>query len=152
MVFTGWLGQACTGTGSCTVTVNGSASVSATFAPTGTLPARFDIDLNQSYDALTDGVLILRHLFGISGSQLTNSAIGSGAQRSSSGIQTFLGYINPQLDIDGDGRADALTDGILVVRYLFGLRGSALVAGAIGIGATRTSASQIEAYIASRLP
>ena len=41
---------------------------------------------------------------------------------------------------------DALTDGLVIVRYLFGLRGSALVAGAIGVGATRTT-PQIEAYI-----
>ncbi len=152
MVFTGWLGHACTGTGSCVVTMNGAANVSATFAPSSTMPVRFDVDLNQSYDALTDGVMIVRHLFGITGATLTNGAVGPGAQRSAAAIPGFLANITPQLDVDGDGRADALTDGMLVVRYLFGLRGAPLISGAIGPGATRTTAAQVEAYIAARLP
>ena len=53
------------------------------------------------------------------------------------------------LDIDGNGTVDALTDAILVLRYTFGLRGQPLIQGAIGTGATRTTAAQIEAYIAS---
>ena len=35
------------------------------------------------------------------------------------------------LDIDGNATVDALTDGVLVVRYLFGLRGAALIANAV---------------------
>lgn len=53
------------------------------------------------------------------------------------------------LDIDGNGNIDALTDGLLVMRYLFAFRGAALVAGALGPGATRTTAAEIEAHIAS---
>ena len=52
------------------------------------------------------------------------------------------------LDIDASSTTDALTDGLLVVRYLFGLRGNSLIQGAIGPGATRTTAAQIEAYLA----
>jgi len=50
-------------------------------------------------------------------------------------------------DIDGNGRYDALTDGLLMVRYLSGLRTNALVVGAIGAGATRTSAAAVTTYI-----
>ena len=53
------------------------------------------------------------------------------------------------LDIDANGTVDALNDGMLVMRYIFGLRGQALIQGAIGSGATRTSAGQIEAYLAN---
>ena len=53
------------------------------------------------------------------------------------------------LDIDGNGSVEALTDGLLVVRYTFGLRGQALIQGVIGQGATRTTAAQIESYLAS---
>lgn len=57
------------------------------------------------------------------------------------------------VDIDGNGSAQALTDGLLVVRYLLGLRGAALIAGATGAaGATRTTAPAIEAYLQSLLP
>jgi hypothetical protein len=51
-----------------------------------------------------------------------------------------------QFDVDGDSKTNALTDGLMIVRYLFGLRGAALTAGAIGAGATRNGA-QIEAHI-----
>ena len=56
------------------------------------------------------------------------------------------------VDIDGNGRADALTDGLLMIRYLFGLRGAALTAGAVDSAATRKTAADIEAYIQSLLP
>ena len=42
------------------------------------------------------------------------------------------------MDIDGNGRLEATTDGLLMTRYLLGLRGAALVTGALGTGATRT--------------
>ena len=38
------------------------------------------------------------------------------------------------LDIDDDGTTMPLTDGILILRYLFGFRGSTLIAGAVGAG------------------
>jgi len=34
------------------------------------------------------------------------------------------------LDIDDDGKTEALTDGLLIIRYLFGFSDDALVAGA----------------------
>ena len=48
-------------------------------------------------------------------------------------------YSNSQLevgdwDIDDDGRADALTDGLFFLRYTFGLRGDALISGLISSG------------------
>jgi len=56
------------------------------------------------------------------------------------------------LDVDGNGAYNASTDGLLVARYLLGLRGTALISGAIGAGATRTSASSIEQYLFDLLP
>jgi len=40
-----------------------------------------------------------------------------------------------------------LTDGQLILRHLFGLRGAALVEGAVGIDAVRQSAGAIESHI-----
>jgi hypothetical protein len=51
------------------------------------------------------------------------------------------------LDIDGNGLIETLADGILISRYLNGLRGAELIAGAVGVGATRTTAAAIEGYI-----
>lgn len=38
------------------------------------------------------------------------------------------------MDIDGNGRVEATTDGLLMMRYMLGIRGSALVSGALGRG------------------
>jgi hypothetical protein len=54
------------------------------------------------------------------------------------------------LDIDGNGSLGALTDGLLVLRHLFGFTGSILVSGAIDLaGCTRCDAASIEAYLES---
>ena len=53
-------------------------------------------------------------------------------------------------DIDGNGQIDAATDGLLVLRYLLGMRGATLVNGALGLCSSR-DATAIEAYLASRM-
>ena len=55
------------------------------------------------------------------------------------------------LDIDGDGKAAPLTDGLLVIRYLFG-SGDSLISGAVAAGATRTTAEEIEPVIEALIP
>ncbi|MEO8135663.1 MAG: DUF1566 domain-containing protein [Betaproteobacteria bacterium] len=91
-----------------------------------------------------------------------NDGGSSGFQKTSSGYlrlvrggSSFAGYDANRLgmiDVDGDGKADALTDGLLLIRYLFGLRGASLINGAIGVGATRTTATEIEIFIQTLLP
>lgn len=54
------------------------------------------------------------------------------------------------LDVDGNGQVDATTDGVLTLRYLLGLRGSALTAGALGTCASRDAAA-IETYLSTRV-
>ena len=54
----------------------------------------------------------------------------------------------PTDDIDGDADVDALTDGLLKLRYLFGFRGEILLAGAVDLAnCRRCVAADIEAYI-----
>jgi Protein of unknown function (DUF1566) len=52
-------------------------------------------------------------------------------------------------DIDANGEITATTDGLLMARYMLGIRGSALTAGALGAAAARTAPADIEAYIAA---
>ena len=107
-----------------------------------------DVDLDGAYTAMTDGLLIMRYLFGSTGSQLVSNAIGNNAQRSDpTDIRNYLDSIRAQLDIDLNGHSDALTDGLLIIRYLSGMRGSALLNGAIGPGATRQNSADVEAYL-----
>jgi hypothetical protein len=56
------------------------------------------------------------------------------------------------LDIDANGSVDALTDGLMVLRYLFGLRGQGLISNGTASDAMRTEAADIEAYIQSLMP
>ena len=148
-VFSGWLGP-CAGPGSCNVTINGDRSVIAVFAPSGT-SFKYDPDVNKKSDALTDGLIILRHLFGLTGSSVTSGALAPDATVTDPAtIRQLLTDIAPLLDVDGNGQIDALTDGLMIIRYMFGLRGASLTAGAVGSGATRTGA-QIEALLQSRM-
>ena len=55
-------------------------------------------------------------------------------------------------DIDQSGSVDALSDGLILLRYFFGLRGDSLISGVISPDANRTSAADIEAYIESHMP
>lgn len=146
-VFTGWLG-ACTGTGACVVTIGGAANVSATFAlaPIGT--HILDIDVNTAYDTQTDGLMVMRYLFGLRGASVTTGALGaSPGQSDPVQISIYLNDILPYLDVDGNGAVDALTDGLLIVRNLLGLTGTALTQGAIGAGAIRTTAADVQNYL-----
>ena len=53
------------------------------------------------------------------------------------------------LDLDGNGSVDAATDGVLLLRALLGVRGSALTANALGVMATRTDPDVIAALVAT---
>ena len=146
-MFVGWLG-ACTGAASiCTVTASSATRVTATFAP-ATLLLRLDVDGNAAYRAPTDGVLAMRYLLGLSAGPLVTAAIGTGATRSTpTTVTQYLDTLAPLLDVDGNGIVDPATDGVILLRYLIGLRGAPMTANALGAGATRTSASAIEAVI-----
>jgi hypothetical protein len=137
-----------------TPTSTGTATPTLTLTPTATLTGGpcpdFDADGNGALTALTDGLLALRFLFQLTGSALTSGAVGVGATRDAAAIGGYLSGC-AALDIDGNGARAALSDGLLLLRYLFGLRGDALVAGAVAAGCTRCTAPQIEAHIAPML-
>jgi hypothetical protein len=112
-----------------------------------------DVDGNGQYDALTDGVIILRYLFGLTGAPLVSNALAANASITlPATIMANLTQLRPQLDVDGNGQVDALTDGLLILRHLFGLRGAQLVNGAVGANPTRGTAALIEPYIQALRP
>jgi hypothetical protein len=108
-----------------------------------------DVDGNGTPDALTDGILVLRYLFDPAGSWNYSDALGSGAFRTNRElIRNRLGFESSTvLDVDGNGAADALTDGILILRYLFDPTGSWNYSDSLGSGATRTTREAIRAYL-----
>jgi hypothetical protein len=151
-VFTGWLG-ACTGTGVCTLTFNQARSVSATFAPSSIGNRILDVDANNAYEAATDGLLVVRYLFGLTGAPLTAGALGANPMRTDPAvIATYLDDVRPRLDIDGDGVVDALTDGLLIMRRLFGATGQVLIKGLIAPNASRVTPGDVETYLSTLRP
>ena len=123
-----------------------------TLAEPQPLVASLDIDHNGRYEALTDGMLIMRYLANVpTNSALTQSALGALPKRAlPADIVLYLDAIKAQLDVDGDGQTNAATDGVLLLRYLLGMRGNTLTAGLSGLGPR--SVQQIEAAIAALMP
>lgn len=97
--------------------------------PQGTLP-RIDVDLNGQGDTLTDG------------------AVGPSAQRTdSAAIQNYLDSLGSALDVDLSQNADALSDGIMIIRSLFGFTGTALTDGAVDPFGQRTDPAAVAIYL-----
>jgi len=114
--------------------------------------ATWDFDSNGTADALTDGLLLLRHTFGLRDAQLTNGAIAPDSPLSAAEVQDAVAEAYSIADIDGNGAVDALTDGLMLLRYLFGLSGDQLINGAVSPDATRTTAAEIQGYIDANMP
>jgi hypothetical protein len=107
-----------------------------------------DIDENGETKALSDGLLVIRHMFGFSGNALTAGAIAEDAQRSDPAeIKSHLDANSNYLDIDGDGSVDALSDGLLILRRLFEFSGNALTSGAVTTNSTRANSDQITSFL-----
>jgi hypothetical protein len=126
----------------------------------GSPRCHLDVDVDHTTQALTDGLLCYRFLAGFTGSALTNGVIGAGAKRPNG--DEIVAYLDgckdnykvgtssdSMLDVDGNGLNKSLTDGLLIVRWLFGFTGSMLTQYAVDLGTcTRCSAQQIEPFLA----
>jgi hypothetical protein len=120
----------------------------------GTIPAgSLDIDGNGQYDALTDGLLLLRGMFLLSGDALISDAVASDAvYKTSDEVASRINMLGDLVDIDGNGSIDALTDGLVILRYLFNLRGDVLINDVIASDATVKTADDVEAKIETLMP
>ena len=54
-------------------------------------------------------------------------------------IKERISHLGDLIDADGSGQIDALTDGLLILRFLFGLEGDDLTRGVLAPDATRDS-------------
>ncbi|MBT5204322.1 MAG: YHYH protein [Gammaproteobacteria bacterium] len=132
-----------------TVEVSAASSSEQTHDATDIL----DIDGDGIASALTDGLLIIRRLFGFTGAALTQDAIGEAATLTDPDeIAIKIDSLVGDLDIDLNGEAGALTDGLMIIRYLFGFTGTSLVDGAVADDATRTDPEDIAAYLEALTP
>ena len=109
---------------------------------------RLDVDDNSQPQPLGDGILIIRYMAGFTGNALINGAVDPGGNRTDAGeIQGYLETGRDYLDIDGDGMINPLSDGILIIRYLAGFTGDALINGAVNPSGSRTNSQPIIAYL-----
>ena len=117
----------------------------STFADCDSNCAALDFNSDNFQDSSKDGKLVLRYMFGLRDEQLVKdlnqSVFGSSL------ITKKIDALDKELDIDGNGAIDALTDGLLLYRYLDGQRGQSLITGVISSGATRKSFDEIETYL-----
>ena len=111
----------------------------------------WDLDGNDNVDALTDGLLLLRHAFDLRGEGLTEGAVASDSSLTPSQIEARIVSAYTIADIDQSGEVDALTDGLLLLRYLFDLRGEGLIVGAVANHGSRTTSDAIEQYIVDHM-
>ena len=105
-----------------------------------------DADANGSVSAITDGVLALRWMLGMTGTAATQGALGAAPNRIDA--TQIRNHLNAQrMDIDGDGSVDAATDGVLLLRALLGMSGNALINNAVSPCATRVTWTDIRAHL-----
>jgi hypothetical protein len=107
-----------------------------------------DVDGDGEVQALTDGLLFLRFAFQFTGSTLTTGAVDLDCTRcDSASIVSYLTGLGLELDIDGSGEVEALTDGLLVLRFEFGFTGATLTSNAIELDCVRCEAAAILPYL-----
>jgi hypothetical protein len=116
------------------------------------LKATWDFDENGQADALSDGLMMIRYLFGLRGSIVTNSTMSSDSPLSSDEIVANIEAAMDIADIDADDKHNALTDGLLLMRYLFGLRDNSLTQNVVSPEAARFAAEEVEEYIERFMP
>lgn len=117
--------------------------------------ANLDVDGNGTAELGTDGVLMIRYLFGYRGAELIDGAIGSGAKRDTAAkIEAYLAVVNEAVyDVDDSGKPTLGEDGVMLLRYLFGYRGAELIQDAVDTTyCNRCAAAEIEAYIQKLFP
>lgn len=103
------------------------------------------LNTNQPLNGLVDGVIIARYLAGKRGAELTNQV--SAVTMNWAELDTKLDLLKPVLDIDGDHRLEANKDGLLMIRYLMGLKDAALIAQLDFTDSQRKTAKEITQYI-----
>ena len=116
------------------------------------LPASWDFDGNGSADALSDGLMLLRYTFGIQDIRMTTNTVAEDATLTPEQVVSAMHDAMIIADIDNSSDVSALTDGLTLLRYLFGLRGEVLIDSVIDPTAARTDATDIETYIEAYMP
>ncbi len=142
------------------VATQGYASLPGAVAPDYIVPNRFlfvpggTVSFAFSVDSVTYAALPLDGVSAMAVAPVTHAITTvTNSPTNFAGATTSINVPPPAqagpMDVDRDGSVDPLTDGLLVLRYMFGLRGQALIDGAVGAGAASVTATAIQDYLAT---
>jgi hypothetical protein len=95
---------------------------------------------------------MLRYCFDLRGEILVKGVMSPESTMTADQVEDTFENAMDIADIDNDGSVDALTDGLMLLRYLFDVRGNNLTQDVMGQNAVRTSQSEIEAHIEKYMP
>ena len=124
------------------------AAASARTFGASSLPTSFDLQVN-SYTIGPQYAVAVAH--GPQGFVVAwNSSGQDDGEQFGSGVFAQRFALLADLDVDGNGSTDPLTDGLLTLRYHFGFTGAALTTGVIGNGCMRCTPEAILAYLQSQ--
>jgi hypothetical protein len=90
----------------------------------GELLAKLDVDGDDEFNPLGDGLLVLRYMFEFTADELDiggNLINPAGTRNTSGDVITYLDSVRSMgfLDVDGDNEVNPLGDGLLILRYMF---------------------------------
>jgi hypothetical protein len=112
----------------------------------------WDFDNSCHADALTDGLIMLRYGFDSHGDNLVRGVMHPNSTFTASEVEARIQSSLSIMDIDQDGSFDALTDGLILLRYLFDVYGERLVQDVVSPTGTRTSPEAITQHIEHHMP
>jgi Subtilase family len=116
-----------------------------TMAPSAT--CNLDIDGDGSVKATTDALALIRALKNMATADTGNAIRSYGATVTAANINNAVLSKLQWFDIDGDGKVDPDTDGVLLSRALMGFSGTAVTLNAVGVGASRPDWASIRQYL-----
>jgi hypothetical protein len=115
--------------------------------------ANWDFDGNGTADALSDGLLLVRYAFGLRGDKLVgDDVVADDSTLTAQEIEAKITDAQDIADIDGNGTVDPLSDGLLLLRHLFGFSGESLVKGVVHPDGSRQTAEEIASYMNGFMP
>ena len=113
-----------------------------------------DVNGNGKIEAFSDGFMILRKMFGyvFVGDALTDKVLPDDSKRTTEEIHTYIqaGIDSGILDVTGNGKIEAFSDGLMILRKMFGdaFAGDALTDKVLPDDSKRTT-EEIHKYIES---
>jgi hypothetical protein len=89
----------------------------------------------------------VRHASAPVPNEVTRTVFHAGGGAATFRVVTGAPFGGCSLDIDGNTIIDALTDGLMLLRAMFGLTGTSVTSNAVGPGATRSTWAQVRSYL-----